>query len=126
MISGWIQPTSSGGGSGRSGSSTESFSAQQNNHTISLTALWFYWTATSAVRHVTGLVASTDGDIIYVKNVGSTYAVMLDNLSGSSTAGNQFDFPSAVDYPIPPGAIVGLVYCGNSSKWNIFSTNNGA
>lgn len=70
--------------------------------------------STDALRSITGIVAAADGTEITLINIGS-FALLLANQSGSSTAGNRFLF--GYDLTFNPGDSVVLVYDATSARW---------
>ena len=68
---------------------------------------------TTASTDITGIAGGADGRIIFLYNATASYTITLKNVSGSSSAGNQFFL--AADLALPPGAGVVLLY--RASYW---------
>jgi hypothetical protein len=72
-----------------------------------------------AARHITGVVAGTDGQAILLVNVGS-HAITLKHESTSSSASNRLTVPWAGDYVMAAnGGAALLVYFTASSRWRV-------
>lgn len=70
----------------------------------------------SAAWNVTGLVAGSGGQIIYVYNVDTADTITLKNESASSTAANRFALGGA-DVALAPSAGIAIQYDGTSTRW---------
>ncbi len=69
----------------------------------------------AANRNITGLTAGTAGRQLILTNVGTTNNLVLKNLSGSSTAANQFNFGG--DVTLAPSQSITLIYDSTLSNW---------
>lgn len=77
-------------------------------------------TASSAVN-ITGMAATSDGDIKIVYNTGSNIVTMLIE-STSSAAANRIAGPTLpISFTIPPGNGVPFIYDGTAARWRVLS-----
>ena len=95
-------------------------SANQNNWTPSgtgtySTASTVYISGGAADRTITGLTGGLAGRIVVLVNNGTTNNIILANLSGSSSAANQFSLGQNVY--LTPGASQALQYDSTNSLW---------
>lgn len=67
----------------------------------------------AAPTTLTGLVAATDGWVLYLRNTSTTNALTLAHMSGSSSAANQFSCPQGVNAILAPLTGVQLIYVTN-------------
>lgn len=75
--------------------------------------------ASAAGVHLSGISGGTNGRILLLLNVGSE-DIYLDNVSGSSTAENQFSIKS--DYTLfHSGGSVTLIYDSTASRWKMIN-----
>ena len=72
--------------------------------------------ASSGLATVTGLLAGTDNQRVWVMNNDATATIQFLALSGSSSAANQFD-SVAGGLLIGPGASLDALYDGTLQKW---------
>lgn len=73
-------------------------------------------TAPSGGATITGLAAASPGWSLYMYNAGTANTITLSNLSGSSSAANQFACPQSVSLALPPQTGAILIY--NGSLWS--------
>lgn len=78
---------------------------------------------TDASRDITGLTGGADGRLIVITNVGS-FAMVLKDESGSSTAANRFAL--AADITLATDQSVVLQYDSTSSRWRAVALPAGA
>lgn len=76
----------------------------------------------TANHDLTGMNGGSDGRIMYLQNMSSTYTVTLKDESTSSTAANRF-FLSA-DYAIAPETGVIMQYNDFDSRWHLVSAGS--
>ena len=115
------------GGSGGSGapvfsnSVTASPGTTVNNYSptgyVGGTTNLLLFAAASGGTTITGLAAATNGWTVYLRNTSTTDSITLANLSGSSSAANQFSLPQGVSSIIAPTTGLFLVYVTN--QWTI-------
>lgn len=74
--------------------------------------------STDALRTVTGIAATTSGDLRIITNVGS-FSLKLAHSSASSAAANRILCPDSVDLTVLAGQSVLLRYDGTLSKWRV-------
>lgn len=68
---------------------------------------------------LTGLLAGTDGQQVFIRNTGSTYNVIFTIASSSSSAANRFD-GSGTSFVLGPGArVFAIYYTSPSARWSI-------
>ncbi len=93
----------------------------QNNYPTTAGSDTLVITATTVDVDLTGLVPASPSQtttFTIVNDTTSTKLVTLKNLSGSSTTGNQFDFPDGADLVLRPGTSVTITrLAGASTKW---------
>ncbi len=71
-----------------------------------------------------GIVAGSNGQILYLHNP-SSYTLTLSNLSGSeSTTANQIITGTNADLPVPTNTSVTLQYDATASKWRVTGSSN--
>lgn len=67
---------------------------------------------------LTGLLAGTDSQEVFIRNVGSTYSVTFTNASSSSAAANRFT--ASGDFVLGPGQrTLAVYYSSPSPRWSI-------
>jgi len=71
-------------------------------------------------RLVTGIVAGANGDLLFLRNVGTTNALTLKDESGSSTAANRFAFGGDITL-FPKDSLI-LIYDTTLARWTPAST----
>lgn len=101
-------------------------SADQNNYnpTGLSTATVLRLEASGANRSITGLAGGSDGRIIVIHNVGSTYTLFLIDESTSSDADKRFALNGTID--ITPDSVVMLQYDSTSIRWRSMNTSAAA
>ena len=75
--------------------------------------------ASSAIN-ITGLAATSDGDIKILENVGATFAVTLTHDDVASAAGNRI--AASNNLVLDPGQACVLIYGATSARWHLVST----
>jgi hypothetical protein len=75
--------------------------------------------ATSAIN-ITGMLATTDGDIKIIENIGATYAITITHDDTASAAGNRVTAPS--NFILDAGQACILVYGATSARWRIIAS----
>src|ERR1039458_3290915 len=104
----WIAlSTSSTGSSPTFGNSvTATLAASQNNYSptgyVGGTTNRMLLAAASGGSTITGLVAATDGWVLYIVNTSATDSISLSHLSDSSSAANQFSCPQSITDILAP------------------------
>lgn len=73
--------------------------------------------ATAAGYEITGLnCGNTAGHILYIQNSGSYY-IVIDELSGASSAANQFELGTVANMKLQPGQTMQFWYDGANNYW---------
>jgi len=72
----------------------------------------------TSIRKLTGLANGADGRILLLENISANTIMITNQDTGSSTAGNRFDF-NGYDVPIFPKQTIVLVYDSTLSRWTI-------
>lgn len=88
--------------------------ANQNNYNPGTGG--YFRLATDASRNITGIVAGGDGDVIYLRNVGS-FDFVLTNLDGASSAANQIVTGTGGSVTYAPNDVAKLIYDSVDTKW---------
>lgn len=83
------------------------------------TATRVNFSSTSATS-ITGLLATSDGDIKILENTGSTYAITFIAQSASSAAANRI--VATGNFDLDPGQSCVLEYNGTQSRWRVLSS----
>lgn len=77
-------------------------------------------TSMSASWSLTGLVGGTDGKRIDIYNA-TGHVLTIKNENAGSSAANRIRTSNGGDIVVNNGAMVGLIYSANESRWRIFS-----
>jgi len=75
----------------------------------------------AADRIVTGIVAQTDGHVLFITNIGTTNKISFANESASSTAANRIMTTVAGTVEIPPAHSIQLIYDATTARWRELS-----
>lgn len=104
--------------------SPSSFSTQQDNYNpVSLATASTLRLTSTANSDVTGLSGGSDGRLIIIHNIGTTFTIVLKNENSGSTAGNRFNL--SADVTLSPGNAVILQYDSTSSRWRVMGGTGG-
>jgi len=74
--------------------------------------------SSDAARNVTGLVAGTSGQVIYLWNVGAQNIVLIHE-SASSTTANRFLTSTGVDLTLAANKCALMFYDGTTARWRV-------
>jgi hypothetical protein len=99
--------------------SPDTLTTDVNNYALSGAGVARLATSSGTVA-ITGIEASSPGDVRLLINVG-TNNLTLKHASTSSSAANRFLAPNNIDYIVAPGDSVAILYDGTDSRWRIMS-----
>jgi len=130
-VDGLIRFTDSVGNSGSAtvqyDSRAYSISADTNNFDGIVPGYFQKWTASGAIRSLTGITFSSstksDGQVHFLVNVSSNNLV-IKNENASSTAANRFTAFGGNDITIPQDSGAGMIYDGSTQRWRIWPLYN--
>ena len=71
----------------------------------------------AAARNMTGIAAGTDGRLLRIVNISTTFALTLQNQNGLSAAANRFLFSQSGDAVLAPNTALMLMYDGTTAAW---------
>lgn len=72
-------------------------------------------------RTITGLAGGSDGRILILTNIGS-FPITLAHASTSSSAGNRFLLPQALDHVLGTNVSLTVQYDATSSRWRVLNS----
>jgi hypothetical protein len=73
----------------------------------------------NAAINITGLLATSDGDVKIIENIGSTNSVTLKSESASSSAANRFTGYSDIVIRAKESCV--LIYDGTTARWRLLA-----
>jgi hypothetical protein len=79
--------------------------------------------ASGAARVITGLQGGSDGRIIILYNIGTTYGIQLNTENLSSAAENRFLFTGVANVFLAPNTSIALIYDSTLSRWRAINAN---
>lgn len=94
-------------------------SSQNNWNPTGLSRTTVIRVAATTPISITGLVARSQGSLVWLVNTGGTNSITLVHSSASSTAGNRFFCKGAVSYVLTPGASALLMYDAAIAFWMV-------